>query len=266
MRALDRSRQLISPGSSPPSQSDDDQEHPQASPSTDHSRAGQGTMGTSRSGQGLRRAPSRGLGLQRADSAAVAALQAALPLAGSEVASEGGSAWGSGVSEALQRYDSGGLKDDSGMPASHGLTRGRSGVAGALQRQPSRADAAQWSAVNDALDQGLQLEGQGTGRRWAPGGCSGLLHSHVDVVLEQGLQHEAQGTGDWWASGAGSWLLPQNLHAQVSISSCFGCTAKGAGLWPQLAPYLCVHTTSVLASDCILEDGLQLQAQGAACR
>ena len=123
-------------------------------------------MGAGHSERGLRRALSRSPGLQRADSAAVAALQAALPLAGSDAASEASSG---GVSEALQRYDSGGLKSDSGTPPSHGLTRGRSSVAGALLRQPSRADSAQWSAINDALDQGLQLEGQGTGRRWASG-------------------------------------------------------------------------------------------------
>lgn len=188
VRALDRSRQLISPGSSPPSQSDDDQEHLQPSPFTDPSRAARDTTGAGHSRRGMRRARSRGPGLQRADSAAVAALQAALPLAGSDAGSEGSSSWGSGVSEALQRYD-------SGTPASHGMTRGRSGVAGALLRQPSRADSAQWSAVNDALDHGLQLEGQlegqGTGPRWVLGGCSGLLHSHASMLLKQGLQQMA---------------------------------------------------------------------------
>ena len=193
-------------------------------------------MGAGHGGRGLRRGPSRGPGLQRADSAAVAALQAGLQLGGSEAASESSSAWGSGVSEALQRYDSGGLRDDS-----HGLTRGRSGMAGALLRQASRADSAQWSAVNDALDQGLQLEGQGTGRRWASGGCSTLLHSHVGVVLEQGLQHRAQGASDWWASGAGRWRLPRNLYTQASIPY-FDCTATATGALATDGHHGCVST------------------------
>ena len=144
--AYDRSRLLISPGSSPTSNHSDDgtdaqQGMPGMSPAD-------GAIGLSRHSISSQLLNSQ---LGRTASLPLAALHATSALAEIQLDSSISRGTSSGVTEALQRYD-------SSMPA--GLTRGRSGLPGSLARQASQAGAGDWSAVNDVLEQGMTIESQ----------------------------------------------------------------------------------------------------------